>query len=158
MIYPSRDEMEKHMDSKYSLVIAVSKRAKQLKEGAPKLIDTKSTNPITIALEEIAAGKLRIVEPSLEQMEAQARAKAGADVRDTTARLVVPTLADLDEEDVEILDHSGVADDVEEEEEEEQETLFPLGIEGEVVTEDIVLDDEDDSAEPDLLAEEQEDI
>lgn len=72
MIYPSGDELEKKVDSKYSLVIAVAKRVKQLKEGAPKLIETKSRNPITIALEEIAADKLRIGLATPEEIEMEA--------------------------------------------------------------------------------------
>jgi len=80
MIYPSADELEKRVGSKYSLVIAVAKRAKQLREGAPKLVESKSTNPITIALEEIACGKIKIVAPTPEQLEAVREAKAAPGV------------------------------------------------------------------------------
>ena len=58
MIYPSADTIEDKVGSRYSLVVLAAKRAKQIKEGAPILIDTASTNPLTIALEEIAAGKV----------------------------------------------------------------------------------------------------
>ena len=58
MIYPSADTIEDKVGSRYSLVVLAAKRAKQIKEGAPVLIDTASTNPLTIALEEIAAGKV----------------------------------------------------------------------------------------------------
>lgn len=56
MIYPSADTIEQRVGSRYTLVVLTAKRAKQIKEGAPILIETTSTNPITIALEEIAAG------------------------------------------------------------------------------------------------------
>lgn len=79
MIYPSGDKIEKQVDSKYSLVIAVSQRAKQLKEGARKLVETRSTNPITIALEEIAAGKILVTTPSVA--ETAARLKRETDER-----------------------------------------------------------------------------
>ena len=62
MIYPSADTIEDKVKSRYSLVILSAKRAKQIKEGAPILIDTASTNPLTIALEEIAAGKVTATE------------------------------------------------------------------------------------------------
>ena len=62
MIYPSADTIEDKVKSRYSLVILAAKRAKQIKEGAPVLIDTLSTNPLTIALEEIAAGKVTAIE------------------------------------------------------------------------------------------------
>lgn len=62
-IYPSPDKLDK-LESKYAMVILAAKRARQLKDGARKLIDTRSTNPLTIALEEIAAGMIvsRLVE------------------------------------------------------------------------------------------------
>lgn len=59
MIYPAADKIEKQVDSKYALVILAAKRAKQIKEGSKPLIKTDSTNPLTIALEEIAAGQVR---------------------------------------------------------------------------------------------------
>ena len=69
MIYPSGDELEKQVGSKFALVMAVSKRAKQLREGFPPQVETRSTNCITIALEEIAAGKLKITIPTQAQMD-----------------------------------------------------------------------------------------
>ena len=60
MIYPSADTIEDRVGSRYSLVVLAAKRAKQIKEGSPVLIETASTNPLTIALEEIAAGKVTI--------------------------------------------------------------------------------------------------
>ena len=42
----------------YKLVILASKRVRQLREGAHKLVRTSSQNPTTVALEEIAAGKI----------------------------------------------------------------------------------------------------
>ena len=62
MIYPSADTIEDKVKSRYSLVVLSAKRAKQIKEGAPILIETTSTNPLTIALEEIAAGKVTATE------------------------------------------------------------------------------------------------
>ena len=58
MIYPSADTLE-NWGSKYSLVVLAAKRAKQIKSGAPPLVATTSRNPLTIALEEIAAGKIQ---------------------------------------------------------------------------------------------------
>jgi DNA-directed RNA polymerase subunit omega len=58
LIFPEGDAVKEHVQNRYSLVVLAAKRAKQIKEGAPPLIDTHSTNPLTIALEEIAAGKI----------------------------------------------------------------------------------------------------
>ena len=59
MIYPSADKIDKNIESKYALVILAAKRAKQIKEGARSRIHTESVNPLTIALEEIAAGEIK---------------------------------------------------------------------------------------------------
>jgi DNA-directed RNA polymerase subunit omega len=62
-IYPSPDKLDS-VESKYALVILAAKRARQLKDGARRLADSRSTNPLTVALEEIAEGAIipRIVE------------------------------------------------------------------------------------------------
>ena len=57
-IYPNPNELDA-FPSKFELVILAAKRARQLKDGAPQLIVTSSTNPLTIALEEIAQGAVR---------------------------------------------------------------------------------------------------
>ena len=64
MIFPSVDRLADKVESRYTLAMLAAKRAKQLREGAPKLIDTTSTNSLTIALEEIAAGKITFRVPS----------------------------------------------------------------------------------------------
>jgi len=44
----------------YALVVLAAKRARQIKDGSPPLVETNSRNPLTIALQEIAEGKVRI--------------------------------------------------------------------------------------------------
>lgn len=63
MIKPSLEELLAQVDNKYALVIMAAKRARQIKEGMLPLVDIDSTNPVTIALEEIATGKIRYEEP-----------------------------------------------------------------------------------------------
>lgn len=48
--------------SVYKLVILASKRALELNEGSPKLVETDSKKVSTIALDEIRAGKISIKE------------------------------------------------------------------------------------------------
>jgi DNA-directed RNA polymerase subunit omega len=59
MIRPPLESLLEKVDNKYSLVITVAKRARQLKEGHLPMVDIGSNNPVTVALEEIAAGKVR---------------------------------------------------------------------------------------------------
>ena len=82
------------MGSRYSLVVLAAKRAKQIKEGAPLLIDTDSTNPLTIALEEIAAGKVSILDGSYV-VPTQGASTAGSDSLDAVPHAL--TSADDDE-------------------------------------------------------------
>lgn len=58
MIEPSLEVLLEKVDSKFSLITMISKRARQLNSGYTKLIVTNSVKPVTIALEEIAAGKV----------------------------------------------------------------------------------------------------
>ena len=61
MLYPSIDKLLKIADSKYSLVVATSKRARNIKDGSTVLIQKpKSHKFVGIALEEIYVGKLTI--------------------------------------------------------------------------------------------------
>ena len=54
MLYPSIDEMMKKVDSKYSLVVAASRRARLLRDGGKTdLRAPKSHKYVGIALEEI---------------------------------------------------------------------------------------------------------
>ncbi|CAH0120106.1 DNA-directed RNA polymerase subunit omega [Paenibacillus sp. CECT 9249] len=54
MLYPSIDEMMNKVDSKYSLVVAASRRARQLRDGEKsELRNPKSHKFVGVALEEI---------------------------------------------------------------------------------------------------------
>lgn len=67
---PRIDDLLEKVDSKYALVIMAAKRARQInnyyrsrEEGSiddipPPLVDTRSRNILTIALEEVAEGKI----------------------------------------------------------------------------------------------------
>ena len=45
-------------DSKYTMVMVVAKRARQLVDGAKPMVETKSNKPVTIALEELLEDKI----------------------------------------------------------------------------------------------------
>ena len=100
MIYPSADTIEDKVKSRYSLVILAAKRAKQIKEGAPVLIDTASTNPLTIAMEEIAAGMVTAIEAPTEIVpQPAAHAEAGLTAALPSGRAEALTMPDADEDD-----------------------------------------------------------
>jgi len=64
MDYQGREKLlDKSMGSIYKLVILASKRALEIAEGQPKLVaDDASVKPSTVALHEIAAGKIKAKE------------------------------------------------------------------------------------------------
>jgi DNA-directed RNA polymerase omega subunit len=49
-------------NNKYLLTMMVAKRVKELKAGAKPLVESKQRKPLTIALEEIKAGKVYLKE------------------------------------------------------------------------------------------------
>ena len=53
---PSVIELLNYAECRYTLVVKVSKRARQLVSGAQPLIDTKETKPVSIAVQEINRG------------------------------------------------------------------------------------------------------
>jgi DNA-directed RNA polymerase subunit omega len=58
MIKPSLDQLVERVDSKYTLVILAARRGREIQAGKPKLVESRSNKPVTIALEELVAGKL----------------------------------------------------------------------------------------------------
>ncbi len=58
MIYPPLSALASKASSRYSLVIAAAKRARQIADGAEPLVDCGSKKPVTIAINEIAEGKI----------------------------------------------------------------------------------------------------
>ncbi len=49
------------VQSRYSVVMATAKRARQLIDGAEPLVKTDSDNPLSIAVKELYSGKVKIV-------------------------------------------------------------------------------------------------
>lgn len=70
MINPRMDQLHDHVDTNYALVIVAARRARQInayyhalsegsyEEYAPPMVETGSRNHLTIALEEVAEGKV----------------------------------------------------------------------------------------------------
>jgi DNA-directed RNA polymerase subunit omega len=54
MLYPSINLLRTKADSKFTLVSMAAKRARDLIDGKPALVDIKIDKPVSIATEEIA--------------------------------------------------------------------------------------------------------
>ncbi len=144
---PSPDILNDYEYGKFVLSNLAAKRAKQLRTGAPPLVRIDSNHPLTIALAEIAAGKIK---PILGE--------ARNELDDTMPEVVSPEergvlLPGLDEEDEVLVVDSLISDDFSlddfdtedhEESEDEDGIVRPASIT------DLVGDDEDGAEHEDV--------
>ncbi|MDP2891575.1 MAG: DNA-directed RNA polymerase subunit omega [Bacillota bacterium] len=63
MIETSLDKVVKKADCRYTLVMEVAKRARQLISGEPPLTERPSSKPVTQAIREIFEGKITYERP-----------------------------------------------------------------------------------------------
>jgi len=64
MLYPPIDELLERVESAFTLVTLVTKRAHQLNNKAPLLISNpRSNKPVPEALDEVYQGKIRAKRP-----------------------------------------------------------------------------------------------
>ena len=61
MVKPTVQELLGKVTNRYELVIATSKRARQLSEGKTALTNKKEASTVTLAATEIAEGKVYVV-------------------------------------------------------------------------------------------------
>ncbi len=57
------------VSSRYSIVMATSKRARQIIAGDDELVDSKGKKPLSVAVEELNQGKIKILNEELEQTD-----------------------------------------------------------------------------------------
>ena len=82
------DDNTMMLNSRYSLVLATSKRARQLIAGSEPLVDgAAGKNPLAIAIDELYKGKVKIVATS-EEEETQEAAPAVSEETAETAEAV----------------------------------------------------------------------
>lgn len=64
MVQPSVTDLLKKVDNRFELVVATAKRARQLSKGEKALTDKEEESTVTLAADEIAEGKVTVVEES----------------------------------------------------------------------------------------------
>lgn len=62
MINPSIVDLLKRVDNRYSLVVATSRRARQIIDGEEPHIAEKNEKPLTIAINEVNEGAINVME------------------------------------------------------------------------------------------------
>ena len=60
MVKPTVKEILEHAENRFALVIATSRRARQIAKGDEKLTDVDEESPVTLAANEINEGKVQI--------------------------------------------------------------------------------------------------
>ena len=58
MLYPAMSELLKNIDSRYLMVNVVARRARQISIEAETFHEPLSDKPVTLAISEVAEGKL----------------------------------------------------------------------------------------------------
>ncbi len=64
MIYPAIGNLMEKFKSRYSLVIGVAKRAREIYQTGVTFTECKSSKPVTVAINEIAENKVSFKESS----------------------------------------------------------------------------------------------
>ncbi len=83
------------LGSKYTLVVAVAKRAQQIRNGAVPVVSLDSHNPVTIALAEIASDEVMVNPEQLLALGERQAAEAHEPARDEGLEEDLLALADL---------------------------------------------------------------
>lgn len=60
IVKPTVNELLDHAENRFALVIAASKRAREIANGDEVLTDVKEEAPVTLAANEINEGKIKI--------------------------------------------------------------------------------------------------
>ena len=61
LVKPTVSELLKKVEDRYELVVITSKRARQLADGAEPFTDKKESSKVTLAAQEIAEGKVKMI-------------------------------------------------------------------------------------------------
>ena len=61
IVKPTVNELLEHVENRYALVIAASRRAREIAKGDSPLTETEDKSPVTIAAEEIVEGKVSVL-------------------------------------------------------------------------------------------------
>ncbi|MEI8215684.1 MAG: DNA-directed RNA polymerase subunit omega [Eubacteriales bacterium] len=69
MFYPSINVIKSKADSRYTIVIMAAKRARDIIDGKPSLVDDSIKKPVSIAANEIAMDLITYRRPVIENKD-----------------------------------------------------------------------------------------
>lgn len=156
-ILPQPDVLNEAEYGKFVLANLAAKRAKQIKDGAPPLVRIDSSHPLTIALAEIAAGKIKPLmgeeaeaalaehPESLEDLGSDRFLLPGLDDEEALVAVLDEEVVEEEEEEVAAAGTSLLTDLLGEEEAEEE---IPVEDDAEISLDDLAAQEEEEE-EPD---------
>ena len=69
IVKPTVNELLDHAENRFALVIAASKRAREIANGGEVLTEVKEEAPVTLAANEINEGKIKIYSNKIDLKE-----------------------------------------------------------------------------------------
>jgi DNA-directed RNA polymerase subunit omega len=145
---PSPDILNDFEYGKFVLSNLAAKRAKQLREGAPPLVQIDSHHPLTIALAEIAAGRIKPILPTAAEMALAEEAAEMTLISDETVPAELGMLLPaLDETETAMVGGDSLGED-------EQETDLDHDENTPVSLTDLVEDEDDEEDSAPAMADE----
>lgn len=74
MLYPAMSKLNSYIPNRYMLVNVVARRARQISEGADDMGEALNEKPVTLAIREVADGKLdaRGMDLTIEEVDVPA--------------------------------------------------------------------------------------
>ena len=110
MLHPSYTELMKIINkeseddtpvinSRYSIVMATAKRARQIVDGEEPLVQVKGQKPLSVAVEELNQGQIKIIaEDELEDYENDIKEQAAAKEQELIALKEASEATEIEEE------------------------------------------------------------
>lgn len=80
IVKPTVNELLKHSENRYELIIATSRRARQIADGDKPMTNVKEDSAVTLAANEIAEGKV-IIEREGENVKSQESEEIAEDTK-----------------------------------------------------------------------------
>ena len=74
MLHPSYADLINVVNSRYSIVMATSKRARQIIAGDEQLVDGRGKKALSVAVEELNQSKIKILSEEEKEEETEAEA------------------------------------------------------------------------------------
>ena len=149
---PSPDILNEFEHGKFVLSNLAAKRAKQLKEGAPPLVRIDSNHPLTVALAEIAAGKIKPIMPEEREPVIGEEVVIIGETRPAEFGVLLPA---LDETEAALISNVALGEDEHEAEHEGEEALSLADLVGEEEEEIVATPAEEETLSLSDIAEEE---